>query len=171
MHPAKLASGFLFVALLFACHHAGPPSTRMDPSTDQSRQEATLSAALRWIPTREEYRGLPVVLMAGSAHGDFRPAWIDSVQSAKVVHHACTALTVAECPDSARAAYVGFNQPVMADDRSAEVKMTIVVMNPAGCSHGSTAFTEVTGRLHMPWPGSTLSNYQWTQEKSDEARC
>jgi hypothetical protein len=170
MQPARLTRAFPFAVFLFACH-TGSGSGQLEPEAARARREATLAAALRWIPTNTDFGGLPVVLMAGSAQGDYRPAWIDSLQSAKVIHHACTALTVAECPDSARAAYVGFNQPDLSDDRSAEVTLRVVVMNPAACSHATTEYTETTGRLHMPWVGSTLRNYRWTPKKSEEGHC
>lgn len=169
MHRLRLAPVLPLIATLLGCHR-GSPAPSPGPATP-NRAEATLVAALRWIPTNSGYRGLPVVLMAGSAHGDFRQAWIDSLQSAAVIHHACTALTVVECPDSATAAYVGFSQPVLAADRSADVKMTVFVLNPATCGRDSSTSTEERGQLHMPWPGSTLSGYRWTPEKSVTSRC
>jgi hypothetical protein len=169
MNRVRLSSMILMVGVVLGCHRGGSPAP---PGPDTpTRGEAALAAALRWIPTNAEYRGLPVVLMAGSAHGDFRLAWIDSLKSAALIHHACTTLTVVECPDSVRAAYVGFNQPVLATDRSADVSMTVFVLNPAACGHDSTQSSETSGRLHMPWPGSTVSNYSWTQERSATARC
>jgi hypothetical protein len=169
MHRARLTPLISMIACLLACH-PGSPSAPPGPGT-RDRGEATLTAALRWIPINNEYRGLPVVLMAGNAHGDFRQAWIDSLRAGRVIHHACTALTVAECPDSVQAAYVAFSQPVLADDRSAEVSMTVFVLNPAACGHDSTLSSEASGRLHMPWPRSTLSNYRWTPERSETVRC
>jgi hypothetical protein len=101
----------------------------------------------------------------------FPPAWIDSLLAANVIHHSCSQIAVADCPDSASAAYVGFSQPRLATDRSADVDVTIVVMNPASCGHHTAQATEETGRLHMPWVGSTLASYRWTREKSLQARC
>jgi hypothetical protein len=169
MHRPRLLPLVPLIATLVACHGHSPGVTP-GPET-QDRAEATLTAALRWVPTSPGYRGLPVVLMAGSAHGDFRQAWIDSLQSAAVIHHTCTALTVLDCPDSVRAAYVGFSQPVLATDRSAEVGLTILALNPAACGRDTTQSSEVTGKLRMPWPGSSLRNYRWTEERSVTARC
>ncbi|MEP7324329.1 MAG: hypothetical protein ABI836_00145 [Gemmatimonadota bacterium] len=137
----------------------------------KSRREATLAAVLHWIPSNNAYRGLPVVLMAGSAHGDYRKAWIDSLETARVIGHTCTALTVAECPDSASAVYVGFTQPDLAPDRSADVTLTVVLLNPHACSHGETPFTEVNGRLHIPWPSRQISEFVWAQDKLVMAHC
>ncbi len=169
MQTARLACLLSLTGFLLACH-SGPHPGQVSPEVLNSRREAALAAALRWIPSNNAYRGLPVVLMAGSAHGEYRQAWIDSLQAARVIGHTCTALTVAECPDSARAVYVGFTQPDLAQDRSAEVTMTVVLLNPAACSQGQAPFTEANGRLHIP-PSRPVSEFVWAQDKVNMAHC
>lgn len=125
--------------------------------------------ALRWVPTRTEFRGQPVVLMAGRAHGGYRDAWVDSLVRAGVVHHTCTELTVAECPDSSSAVYVAFQQPDLSEDTT-RVTMTLVVMNPAACARDGSTFRVATGRLAIP-RGARPGGYHWVVSREENPTC
>lgn len=170
MQSANATRAFVLLAILGGCHAGSQPES-LGPVSAKSRQEGALTSALRWIPTSSSFRGLPVVLMAGSAHGAYRDQWIDSLQAAKIIHHDCTAQTVEECPDNIRSAYVGFEQPHLGDGRSAQVTMTIVVMNPATCNRDATPYREVTGQLLIPVLAGETGAYQWTEKESVEHHC
>lgn len=168
MHPTKF-TGVLLLALVASCHSGRPAG--VDPEQAMSRREAALAAALRWIPTNRDYQALPVVLMAGDAHGSYRPAWIDSLKASRVIAHDCHEITVMECKDSARATYVGFYQPKLGDGNSAEIPMAIIVMNPAACHADKSPYNQVTGQLVIPRVGGSLNDYLWTQSKVEPHRC
>jgi hypothetical protein len=168
MHPTKL-TGILLLALVTSCHSGGPAN--VDPEQAKSRSEEALAAALRWIPTNRDYQSLPVVLMAGDAHGSYRPAWVDSLRATGVIAHDCHAITVMECKDSARATYVGFYQPKLGEGHSAEVPMAIIVLNPASCSHDSMPYTQVMGQLVIPRVGGSMDRFLWTQNKVELHHC
>ncbi|MEO8200676.1 MAG: hypothetical protein ABI679_09170 [Gemmatimonadota bacterium] len=170
MRVVNIAGTVLIFATLAACHR-GIQSTSVSSVEAKSLQERALATALRWVPTSTTYQGLPVVLMAGAAHGDYRGRWVDSIVAARVIHHQCDKLTVAECPDSARLAYVGFEQPRLGANHSADVTMTIVIMNPSTCRKDSAAYTEVTGRLHIPSLTGDPAESVWAEEESLQHHC